>query len=89
MSSGAQLVLETGGLAGLCSRQQTRTHTETHTRCARDTLCQATTFASYKPQREAEAKEGGQDGVFVRRGKIVASGQRGEGEKKKRVVLAV
>lgn len=72
-----------------CAADSRHAHTETHTRCARDTLCQAATFASYKPQREAEAKERGQDRVCVRRGKTVASGQRGEGEKKKRVVLAV
>lgn len=59
MSSGAQLVLETGGLAELCSRQQTHTVPETH--CAKAASC-----ASYKPQRAAEAKEKEHDKVCVR-----------------------
>lgn len=41
--SGAQLVLETGGLAELCSRQQTHTHRDTHTLCQ-----QAATFAKIR-----------------------------------------
>lgn len=65
-------------------QQTADTHTETHTRCARDTLCQAATFASYKPQREAEAKEKGQDKVCVRRRRKILRADKDARKKRKR-----
>lgn len=82
MSSGAQLVLETGGLAELCSRQQTCIQRHTHavpgTHCARLQRLPATSHKERQRQRRKARTK-----CVCEKEKDCKSGQRREEEKEK------